>query len=102
MKTNIILVVVLLMVSMSCMTQVLTDDLQSASTGNQNLGPYPKITRQENSDEMVKNDWNCGFEVIVIKLPNDELIISEIPLECDPLADKYLGDPSPMNEKKSQ
>ena len=47
-----------------------------------------------------QGSWVCGSEWIVVRGPNGELIVSEIPLKCDPFADTYTGDPSPIDEEK--
>ncbi len=90
----------LLIVAMSCATQASdSDPIQTTSPNDEQLGPYPSITPGEISTSDKPDPWNCGYEWIIVKGPNGETIVSEIPLKCDPFADMYTGDPAPYNDK---
>ena len=51
-------------------------------------------------NDSYEKKWHCGFEKIVVKDPSGNIIEAIVPLECDPFADKYFGDPSPFINKK--
>ena len=61
---------------------------------NDDLGAYPQISSantEHQEDSSVDNQWQCGYEIIVVKGPAGELIYAEVPLSCDPMADLYKG-----------
>ena len=55
--------------------------------------PAPSSTSIAQNDpvESQSDFWQCGYEIIVVKGPADELIYIKVPLQCDPLADTYKG-----------
>ena len=58
------------------------------------LGAYPQISSTNtgyHEDSNMGNQWQCGYEIIVVKGPAGELIYAEVPLSCDPMADLYKG-----------
>jgi len=101
MKDSHLLKIWILAIVASCSTDV--DDTestpQSTSSGEQS-GPYPISVPTSQPSIQDQGSWVCGSEWIVVKGPKGELIISEIPLKCDPFADMYTGDPSPVDQEK--
>ena len=92
---------VVIIVAISCATQTNdSDQIQTDSLDDEQIGPYPPIISDEISALDKPNPWNCGYEWIMIKGPNGETIISQIPLKCDPFADIYKGCPVPYKNIK--
>lgn len=90
----------LLCVATSCITQSNDNDnnlIEISTSDEDQYGPYPASpsTNGESKDDFPLN-CNHDYEWIMIKGPNDELIIIKAPIECNPFADMYIGDPSPI------
>jgi hypothetical protein len=101
MKDSHLLKIGILAVVASCATQI--DDVEStdqSTSSGQQPGPYPSSTPTSQPKIQDQGSWVCGSEWIVVRGPNGELIVSEVPLKCDPFADTYTGDPSPIDEEK--
>jgi len=62
--------------------------------------PYPGPIVEDSYDDVDKDPWRCGYEWIVVEGPSGELIHSQVPLPCDPLADIYQGCPPPFEDDK--
>lgn len=81
----------------SCSVNVSSNSIESSredDSEEKDPGSYPSISSvaEETETESISNDpWQCGYEIIVVKGPDDELIYAEIPLPCDPMADVYKG-----------
>ena len=72
---------------------VLVVEEEKGSGGS--LSFYSVTTSSSAEQEPGKNKWQCGVEYIEEKGPQGESIVLEIPMQCDPLADIYKGDPAP-------
>jgi len=81
----------------SCSVNISSDSIESNEEDDfeeKAVDPYPSISSaaEETETEPTSNDpWQCGYEILVVKGPRDELIYVEIPLPCDPTADVYKG-----------
>jgi len=73
---------------------------QQSSLNEQQPGPYPSSIPTSQPSIQDQGSWVCGSEWIVVKGPKGELIINEIPLNCDPFSDMNTGDPSPIDQEK--
>jgi len=101
MKDSHLLKIGILAVVASCSTDV--DDIESipqSTSGGQQPGPYPSSVPTSQPSIQDQGSWICGSEWIVVKGSKGELIISEIPLNCDPFSDINIGDPSPIDQEK--
>jgi len=67
----------------------------TAEGGHIQSGAYPSTTssKKDSSEDPAPDvdGWMCGFEQIVIEDPDGKLVVTEIPLTCDPIADVYMG-----------
>jgi len=81
----------------SCSVNISSDSIESNKEDDfeeKDPGPYPSISsvsEETETEPMSNNPWQCGYEIIVVKGPDDELIYGQIPLPCDPMADVYKG-----------
>lgn len=88
----------LLCIATSCIAQNNDNNLIQVSTSDENqYGPYPASSPTDGrSKDNLPLNCNYNYEWIMIKGPNNELIIIKTPIECNPFADMYTGDPSPI------
>jgi len=88
-----------LLTIMSCAAKIedTSEDIIKSSIGGEGYGPYPLIDSKESKHEENENYWDCGSEWIVVEGPDGKLINKEIPLQCDPHADFYVGCPTEIN-----
>lgn len=81
----------------SCSVNISSDSIKSNEEDDSEevaVDPYTSIpsVAEETETEPTSNDpWQCGYEILVVKGPHDELMYAEIPLPCDPMADVYKG-----------
>jgi hypothetical protein len=62
--------------------------------------PYPNpVVKEEPQQQPASDPWQCGYEWIVVEGPQGELIMSQVPLPCDPHADFYQGCPSVLDSE---
>jgi len=98
MKNYHLISFLLLLVGISCAMKIEKVDQAAQNVdGVEEYGPYPSINSNESYPEENENYWDCGSEWIVIEGPDGELISKEIPLQCDPHADFYVGCPTEIN-----
>lgn len=101
MKGNFVFSTMILITLLSCAVEVSEENITvSSTTGEENLGPYPNTESNDAIDKKNENPWRCGHELITVKGPQGELITIDVLLACNPLSDKYFGDPAPFLENK--
>lgn len=104
MKSHHILSIVVLFAGFSCSVSMpSTLDLGSDPVEAEISPSYPTPPNDSQVEEVWHDDpWLCGSEVIKTIGPNNELIIMEVPLPCDPHADVYMGCPPNFNVDKNE
>ena len=86
-----------LFIGFSCSAKLNSNSIESFDEKSHEIsGPYPIISSSNTGlqeDLISEEQWQCGYEVIVVTGPAGEVIYVEVPLPCDPLADVYKGCP---------
>ena len=85
-------------IATSCMMQTIdtdTNPTQALISNEDQYGPYP-ASPPANEGSKDNFPLKCNYEWITVKGPNDELIVIKVLIECNPLADMYIGCPAPI------
>lgn len=104
MKKHLLASLCSILVAFSCVNnieEILMDDEHVIASGGGVYGPYPMTSSKVPEQVDVEPDqyyWKCGSEWISVKGPDGKMIQKEIPLQCDPSADFYLGCPEKVNQ----
>lgn len=93
MKAYNLVSILILCVGFSCIVHAPEEIEQTDEQETKNVGPYPNKIIYGETTEDHDNSWFCGTELIEAIGPDGKIILMEIPLQCDPISDIYLGCP---------
>lgn len=102
MNVNIFLHLIVVVALTSCAVEVnreIGGEVQEGIGGQSSYFFSTSVTSSGQEEGSKEKKWKCGFEQIAVPGPDGKMIIEEVPMECDPLADVYIGCPAPMIEQ---
>lgn len=101
MKDHRLTIIGIIVVFTACITKSVETEHVELSSSSGQLGPYP-VSSSHAPPISNPPGWKCGYEIITVEGPNGEVIGQEIPLECNPFADIYMGDPAPKESIENE